>query len=158
MSFFKRFYYAGRGLLNALTERNFRFHICAAADVVFFGAEFYSFDKAEWAALLLTCAGVLSLECVNTALERLCDKVCSEKDELIKKCKDISAGAVLISAIFAVAIGVILFWDAGKFAEIADFFSKPPRLILLMIGVLLEAAFVFLPKQKDNNIDKIDKK
>ena len=147
MSFFKGFFYAGRGLLSALSERNFRFHLCAAATVIFFGAKFYSFDKAEWAVLLLTCAVVLSLECVNTALERLCDKVCPEKDELIRKCKDIAAGAVLIAAVFAVAIGVTLFWDIEKFAEIVYFFSEPLRLILLIIGILLEAGLVFLPRK-----------
>ena len=148
MSFFKGFFFAGRGLVNALRERNFRFHLCAAATVIFFAAKFYSFDKAEWAALLLTCAVVLSLECVNTALERLCDKVCPEKDDLIKKCKDIAAGAVLVSAIFAAAIGVVLFWDIEKFAEIVYFFSDTPRLIMLIIGILLEAGFVFLPRKK----------
>ena len=85
---------------------------------------------------------------MNTALERLCDKVCPEKDDLIKKCKDIAAGAVLVSAIFAAAIGVVLFWDIEKFAEIVYFFSDTPRLIMLIIGILLEAGFVFLPKQK----------
>ena len=148
MSFFKGFFYAARGLLNALAERNFRFHLCAAATVIFFGARFYSFDKAEWAILLLTCAVVLSLECVNTALERLCDKVCPEQHDLIKKCKDIAAGAVLIAAVFAVAIGIVLFWNIEKFAEIVYFFSEPLKLILLIIGILLEAAFVFLPRKK----------
>lgn len=148
MSFFKGFFYAGRGLLNALCERNFRFHLCAAATVIFFGAKFYSFRASEWTVLLLTCAVVLALECVNTALERLCDKVCPEKDELIKKCKDISAGAVLIAAVFAAAIGVVLFWNIEKFAEIVVFFSEPLRLILLITGILIEAAFVFLPRKK----------
>ena len=148
MSFFKGFFYAGRGIVCAVSERNFRFHLCAAAAVIFFGAKFYSFDKAEWAVLLLTCAAVLSLEAVNTALERLCDKVSPEKDELIRKSKDISAGAVLISAIFAAVIGVLFFWDAEKFAVIAKFFSDPPRLILLIICVIAAGIFVFLPSKK----------
>lgn len=148
MSFFKGFFYAGRGIVCAVSERNFRFHLCAAAAVIFFGAKFYSFDKAEWAVLLLTCAAVLSLEAVNTALERLCDKVSPEKDELIRKSKDISAGAVLISAIFAAVIGVLFFWDAEKFAVIAEFFSEPLRLILLIICVIAAGIFVFLPSPK----------
>ena len=148
MSFFKGFFYAARGLLNALAERNFRFHICAAATVIFFAAKFYSFRTSEWAVLLLTCAVVLSIECVNTALERLCDKVCPEQDDLIKKCKDISAGAVLVSAIFAVIIGVVLFWNIEKFAEIVYFFSDTLRLILLIIGILAEILFIFLPRKK----------
>lgn len=148
MNFFRGFFYAGRGIVCAVSERNFRFHLCAAAAVIFFGAKFYSFDKAEWAALLLTCAAVMSLEAVNTALERLCDKVSPEKDELIRKCKDISAGAVLISAIFAAVIGVLFFWDTEKFAVIAQYFSEPQRLIILIICVIAAALFVFLPKQR----------
>ena len=147
MSFFKGFFYAGRGIADAFSERNFRFHICAAATVIFFAAKFYSFEKAEWALLLLTCAAVLSAECVNTALERLCDKVCPESDSLIRKCKDIAAGAVLVLAVFAAAIGVVLFWDIGVFAEIVAFFSEPLKLILMIIGFLLEAGFVFIPKK-----------
>lgn len=148
MSFFKGFFYAGRGIVCAVSERNFRFHLCAAAAVIFFGAKFYSFNKSEWAVLLLTCAAVLSLEAVNTALERLCDKVSPEKDELIRKSKDISAGAVLISAIFAAVIGVLFFWDTEKFAVIAEFFSEPLRLILLIICVIAAGIFVFLPSKK----------
>ena len=147
MSFFKGFFYAGRGIANAVSERNFRFHLCAAAAVIFFGAKFYSFGKTQWAVLLLTCAAVLSLEAVNTALERLCDKVSHEKDELIRKCKDISAGAVLISAIFAAVIGVLFFWDTEKFAVIAEYFSEPLRLVLLIICIIAAALFVFLPRR-----------
>ena len=148
MSFFKGFLYAGRGIACALRERNFRFHLCAAAAVIFFGIKFYSFDKGEWAVILLTCALVLSLEAVNTALEKLCDKVCPEKDELIKKCKDISAGAVLISAVFSAAVGVVMFWDLDKFSLIFAFFAEPLNLILLIVFVILAFLFIFLPKQK----------
>lgn len=147
MSFFKGLFYAGRGIANAVSERNFRFHLCAAAAVIFFGAKFYSFGKTQWAVLLLTCAAVLSLEAVNTALERLCDKVSPEKDELIRKSKDISAGAVLISAIFAAVIGVLFFWDTEKFAVIAEYFSEPIRLVLLIICIIAAALFVFLPSR-----------
>ncbi len=148
MNFFKGFLYAGRGIAGVLRERNFRFHLCAAAAVIFFGLKFYSFSKGEWAAILLTCALVLSLEAVNTALERLCDKVCPEKDELIKKCKDISAGAVLISAIFSAAVGVVMFWDPDKLSLIFAFFAEPLNLILLIVFVILAILFIFLPKQK----------
>ena len=88
---------------------------------------------------------------MNTALERLCDKVCPERDDLIKKCKDIAAGAVLIAAIFAAAIGVVLFWNIEKFAEIAFFFSEPIRLILMIVGFAAEILFIFLPRKKHNN-------
>jgi len=49
------------------------------------------------------------LELVNSALERLSDKVTKEQDSLIKSTKDMAAGAVLIASIFTFAIGCIIF-------------------------------------------------
>lgn len=155
MRFLKGFYYAGRGVAYAFRERNFRFHICAAAAVIYFGLRFYSFSKAEWAILLLTCAAVLSLEAVNTALERLADKVSAERSELVGKCKDCAAGAVLICAIFAAVIGVIMFWDADRFSLILAHFSEPWRLILLVAAILIMWCFVFLfPNGKNGRRNK----
>ncbi len=148
MNFFKGFFFAGRGFVYAVEERNFRFHLCAAALVIYFGANFYSFSKGEWAALLLTCAAVISLEAVNTAIERLCDKICPEKDGKIKIIKDISAGAVLVTAIFAAVIGVIFFWDEKSFSLIIEFFSEPIRLVILIAVLVLMSLFVFLPNKK----------
>lgn len=85
-------------------------HICAVLFVTWFALKFYELSRAEWAVLLLTFAAVISAELFNTAVERLCDKVCLKKDELIKLCKDCAAGAVLVCAIFAVIIGTVLFW------------------------------------------------
>lgn len=132
MRFLKGFYYAGRGIALAVRERNFRFQLCAAAFVIFFAAKFYELSRGEWAVLLLTCGAVLSLEAVNTAIERLCDKISPEQDPTIGAVKDIAAGAVLISAIIAVAVGVCLFWDKDAFARIFEFFSNPVRLAVLV--------------------------
>lgn len=147
MRFLKGFYYAGRGIALALRERNFRFHLCAAAFVIFFAARFYELSQGEWAALLLTCGAVLSLELVNTAIERLCDKLSPQQDPKIGAVKDITAGAVLVSAIIAAAVGVCLFWDIEKFREIADFFSNPARLAGLILAIAGAWCLVFLPKK-----------
>ncbi len=147
MKFLKGFYYAGRGIALAARERNFRFHLCAMAFVIFFAAKFYELPRGEWAALLLTCGAVLSLEAANTAVERLCDKVSPEKDPKIGAVKDIAAGAVLISAIIAAAVGVCLFWDIAKFREIAAFFSEPARLAGLVLAIAGAWCLVFLPKK-----------
>ncbi len=147
MRFLKGFYYAGRGIALAARERNFRFHLCAMAFVIFFAAKFYDFSRGEWAALLLTCGAVLSLEAVNTAVERLCDKVSPEKDPQIGAVKDIAAGAVLISAIIAIAVGVCLFRDLERLREIAAFFSEPARLAVLAAAVAGAWCVVFLPKK-----------
>lgn len=148
MKFFKAFYYAGRGLVEACKQRNFRFHLCAMIFVFVFAGMFYSFTPEKWAILTLTCSAVLSLEAVNTSIEHLADSVTEEYNEHIKKAKDCAAGAVLISAIFAVVIGVILFWNIDKFTLIVLFFSEPVRLSALILALALAWGFVFLPKWK----------
>lgn len=148
MNFFKGFYYAGRGIVTACGQRNFRFHLCAAAFVIFFAARFYSFSAEKWAVLLLTCGAVLALEVLNTAVERLADSVTIEENPLIKAAKDCAAGAVLIEAVVAVAVGVFLFWDTDIFSLIELYFSEPVRLSALLMAVAAAWGVVFIPKSK----------
>ncbi|MCI5578846.1 MAG: diacylglycerol kinase family protein [Oscillospiraceae bacterium] len=144
--FFKSFAYAAHGIAEAFKQRNFRFHICAMAYVIFFAARFYGFSAEKWAILLIVCAGTLALETVNTGLERLADKVTEEHSHRIRLAKDCAAGAVLIWAIFAVVIGVFLFWDTDKFMLIGLYFSEYVRLALLILSLALAWGFVFLPE------------
>ncbi len=46
---------------------------------------------------------------LNTAIEKLCDVVHEDVHSGIKKAKDIAAGAVLVSAIFSLITGLIIF-------------------------------------------------
>ena len=148
MNFIKGFYYAGRGIAAACGQRNFRFHLCAAAFVIFFAARFYSFSAERWALLLLTCGSVLVPEAVNTSIEKLADKVSPETDPLIKAAKDCAAGAVLIAAVFAVAVGFFLFWNKDVFYLIGLYFSEPTRLAALGLALVAAWGIVFVPKQK----------
>ena len=148
MNFFKGFYYAGRGVVTACGQRNFRFHLCVTAFVIFFAARFYSFSAERWGILLLTCGAVLTLEVVNTAIEKLADKVSPEKDPLIRAAKDCAAGAVLIASVIAVIIGVFLFWDEDIFLLIKLYFSEPSRLAALGLALVAAWGIVFVPKQK----------
>jgi len=91
-------------------ERNMRIHMAATAIVMFVSLCFYEHSKTERIILILVCTLVMSLEIVNTAIEKLIDKVSPEHSLLAKVAKDCAAGAVLIAAIAAVVIGVILFW------------------------------------------------
>lgn len=146
MKFIKSFYYAGHGIVTALGQRNFRFHICAAAFVIFFAARFYSFTAERWAILLMTCAAVLSLETVNTGIEKLADKVTEENSHRIKLAKDCAAGAVLIAAIGAIVVGVALFWNKDVFSLILFYFTEPARLAALILAIAAAWGFVFLPE------------
>lgn len=152
--FFRSFKFAAHGIAEAFRQRNFRFHICAMAFVIYFAARFYGFTAERWAILLLTCAGALALETVNTGLERLADKVTEEHSHRIRLAKDCAAGAVLIWAVFAVVIGVFLFWDRDKFELIRLFFSEYSRLAALILAVALAWGFVFLPEYFSDKKDK----
>ena len=62
----------------------------------------------EW-TLITFCIGlVLAMELINSAIERLADKICPERDADIGKIKDIAAAAVLISAVAAAVVGLII--------------------------------------------------
>lgn len=153
--FFKSFKYAAHGVAEACKQRNFRFHICAMAFVIFFAARFYHFSSERWAILLLTCAGALALEAVNTGLERLADKVTEEHSHRIRIAKDCAAGAVLIWAVFAVAVGALLFWDHDKFELILLYFSEYSRLAALILAVALAWGFIFLPEYVSDKKNKL---
>lgn len=91
------------------SERNFQIHIVAF--LIAIGASFYfQISTGEFITILMVSALVFSLEAVNTAIEKLCDEVTQERKESIRKTKDVAAGAVLISAIFALTVGVVIFW------------------------------------------------
>lgn len=58
---------------------------------------------------------------MNTAIEVVIDKVSPGYSALAKVGKDVAAGAVFVTAVAAVIIGVILFWDIEKFKIIFEF-------------------------------------
>lgn len=100
---------AFRGFLSAFaSERNMKIHSMAAALVILAGL-LLGIDKAGWLALLLAIGLVFVCELINTAIEILTDMITDQYSEKVKKVKDISAGAVLFSAVISVIIGLIVF-------------------------------------------------
>jgi diacylglycerol kinase (ATP) len=57
----------------------------------------------------MAITGVWVVEALNTAFELLCDVASPEFHPLVKKSKDVAAGAVLLSAIGAATIGLVIF-------------------------------------------------
>lgn len=63
----------------------------------------------EW-MILLSCIGVVvSLEMINSAIEKICNHVTPEMHPAIKVIKDVAAGAVLWASIIAAIIGLLIF-------------------------------------------------
>jgi hypothetical protein len=69
-----------------------------------------SYTRFEWCWIVLAIVSVWTAETLNTAFEFLTDVASPEFHPLAGKAKDVAAGAVLLSAIGAVAIGIIIFW------------------------------------------------
>jgi undecaprenol kinase len=92
----------------AAKERNVQIHIGISIFVILAGFIF-SISKYEWIAIILSIGGMISMELMNTAIERTVDLYTKEYHPLAKQAKDIAAGAVLVFAIASVMIGLIIF-------------------------------------------------
>lgn len=89
------------------TQRNLRIQVTLGiVALVVFAALHVS--ALAFALLALTIALVLAFEVMNTALEALVDLASPERHPLAKAAKDAAAGAVLIVALGAVAVGLLL--------------------------------------------------
>lgn len=91
-----------------LTQKNMWIHLVATGIVVIMGF-WLCITITEWALLTLTISLVFVAETVNTSIEKLSDCITTDYDEKIGIVKDVAAGAVLLSAIFAVVIGLLVF-------------------------------------------------
>ena len=97
----------------ARTQVHLRIHLTVTALVLGL-AWVFNLTGLEVALLLMMIVIVISLELVNTALEAVTDcqkltKKTAEEDRLIGVAKDVAAGAVLVTALGAVAVGLAIF-------------------------------------------------
>jgi diacylglycerol kinase len=107
--FIRGFGYALNGIWHAsVTQLNFRVHLVAAIVTLYAGYAL-NISTSEWLWIILSIAMVLIAELFNTALEFLTDLVSPEYNKKAGLVKDMSAGAVLITAICALVIGLIIF-------------------------------------------------
>lgn len=103
------FGFAFAGVWHALrTQRNARIHAITAACACVAGTV-ARINWQEWAVLAVTIGSVFAAELVNTSLESLVDLVSPEYHERAKVAKDAAAGAVLATALAAVAVGACIF-------------------------------------------------
>lgn len=103
------FGYAFSGLAKAFTsEAHLQLHFLATVFVIW-GGIFFNISKLEWFEVSACIVLVISLELINSAIEKLCDLYSTEQNPKIKYIKDVAAGAVLIASIFAAIIGFMVF-------------------------------------------------
>lgn len=103
------FKYAFTGINSSVKkERNIKIHISIMLLVIIMGV-LLKINYHEWLTCLVLFALVISSELINTAIEITLNLITTEINPQVKLAKDISAGAVLINALFSAIIGLIIF-------------------------------------------------
>ncbi|MBD3287318.1 diacylglycerol kinase family protein [candidate division KSB1 bacterium] len=110
MARIRSFKYAGTGIWSMLKSQHNAWIHAIASGVVIAAAFWFQVTTVEWCLLLLAIMAVWTAEGFNTALEFLADASTPDYHPLVGKAKDVAAGAVLISAIGSLIIGVIVFY------------------------------------------------
>ena len=104
----RSFAHALRGIAVMLaSQHNAWIHGVATVAVCVLGAAL-GVSPLGWCALILAMVAVWTAEALNTAFELLCDVAAPEFHPLVEKAKDAAAGAVLITAIGAAAVGLLV--------------------------------------------------
>lgn len=103
------FTYAFNGLrILFKEEHNARIHLVAAICAIAL-AGVLNVSALEWVAITIAIGLVISLEAMNSAIENLSDFVSPNRNDNIKRVKDLSAAGVLIASIAALATGLLIF-------------------------------------------------
>lgn len=90
------------------SERNFQLEVFALLINIFLIVSL-KLSSLDAALIYIVCFAVLSVEILNTAIEKICDIINPEFDERIKFIKDIAAGAVLLLAFCSVIVGILIY-------------------------------------------------
>lgn len=105
----KSFTHAGRGIwIFIKNTRNAWVHLIVMICVILLGF-YFKINNTEWMMLIFSCGFVLVSEAFNTAIEIDMNLTSPDYHPYAKDTKDVAAGAVLLSAITAVIIGLIIF-------------------------------------------------
>ena len=103
------FRYAFQGIATLFRETpNAAIHLVMAVFAILLGL-FFPISATEWLAVIIVIGLVFALEAVNTSIETLSDFVTKERNESIKKVKDLAAAGVLMATIAALAVGILIF-------------------------------------------------
>lgn len=132
-----------------LSERNMRIHGIACGYVLFFAFKM-GISGGELACLLLAMGLVTGAEAMNTAVEKLCDHVCREKNPEIGRVKDLAAGAVLLCAIFAALTGGAVLLRPEMWGAVMDIVGTAWKLGVFGASAAASVILVFVvPVKKE---------
>lgn len=146
-SLFKSFVYAFKGFGWMVThERNFRIHLTCLMYMFYYllRYDFFAVSRTEFAILLLASGLVIGGEMINSGIEKADDSVSKDKNHTIEVSKDVSAGAVLVFAVFAVLCGIAILWQPEAFRQLFNHYVENPIYILwFVLSVVAFTIFIF---------------
>ena len=133
------------------TQRNMRLHFLIAMLVLVMGI-FFNLSKLELLLLTGVIALVLVVEMINTAVELTVDLIKNAYHPIARIIKDITAGAVFLSALNAIVVGYIIFSQHFAFhiedsvTRIVHFPWHITLIALLLVLLFVVAGKVFFHK------------
>jgi len=105
----KSFRYAFKGAFLLITTEHSVITQSLLAAILIISGFLFHITKTEWLFQVLIIGLVLSIEGLNTAVEKLCDFIHSDYHHHIGFIKDIAAGAVTFAALTAVVVVLIIY-------------------------------------------------
>lgn len=140
------FNYAIDGIIETVrTQRNMRIHLISALCVLI-ACFVIDISRAEFLILCITVTMVLAAEVINTAIEATIDVAANHYHPLAKIAKNAAAGAVLITAVNALIVGYIIFWDKISlisYSVIRNMKNSNPYMVLIaLVFVILSTLIV----------------
>lgn len=112
---FKSMGFAIKGAFKLITTEHSVMVQSSLAVLMIIAGFYFEIDRYEWIMQILTFGLVLSIEGLNTAVEKIADFIHPEFHDRIGFIKDIAAGAVMFAALAALAVGMLIY--VPKFLE-----------------------------------------
>jgi diacylglycerol kinase (ATP) len=106
----KSMVYAVQGAIKLVTTEHSVMVQFSVGILITIAGFYFKISAIEWMLQILAIGLVLSIEGLNTAVEKIADFIHPQYHEKIGFIKDIAAGAVFFAAMAALAIGIIIYY------------------------------------------------
>lgn len=106
---FKSMGFAIKGAYKLITTEHSVMVQSSLAILLIIAGFYFDINRYEWMMQILAFGLVLSIEGLNTAVEKIADFIHPEFHDRIGFIKDIAAGAVMFAAMAAMAVGMLIY-------------------------------------------------
>ena len=101
--------FALKGAYNLITTEHSVMVQSSLAVLMIIAGFYFHISREEWMLQILAFGLVLSVESLNTAVEKIADFIHPEFHDRIGFIKDIAAGGVMFAALAAIAVGLLIY-------------------------------------------------